>query len=225
MCGRIEYHLTSREQLEGHYGVKLVSGYTTQGFINARYNIAPTSHTPILTSEDSEEISEGHWGYLPSWAKTRKGVKQVINARAETILEKSYFKSSIEKRRCLIPVTGFYEWKRDGKKKTPYRFHMNDEIFSLAGLYTTIEDEKGNEMPHYAIITTEANELMAPIHNRMPVIIDKEAESDWISDGLSDTDLGQFLKPVPDDYLKCYEISTLVNSVKNNTADILKPVG
>ena len=157
MCGRIEYHLSSWKELEDHYGVRFREGYVTQGFVNARYNIAPGADTPIITSEDLGEIVQGHWGYLPSWAKPGSNPKQVINARAETIFEKPYFKSAIEKRRCLIPVTGFYEWSHDGKKKTPYRFHMHDEIFSLAGVYTTVENENGDGLPHYAIVTTEAN--------------------------------------------------------------------
>jgi putative SOS response-associated peptidase YedK len=135
MCGRIEYVVTSTKELEGHYGATLVEGYTRQGFSFPHYNIAPSAHTPLLTSENTEEILIGRWGYRPSWAQGKTGVKEVINARAESVFEKPYFKSAITKRRCLIPVTGFFEWHRDGSHKTPYRFHMKGEIFSLAGLY------------------------------------------------------------------------------------------
>jgi putative SOS response-associated peptidase YedK len=224
MCGRIEYIVTSRGKLEDHYGATLIEGYTEQGFNYPRYNIPPTSHTPVVTSEDAEEILIGHWGFIPSWAKERGGAKAVINARAETVLEKPYFKSAIEKRRCLIPITGFFEWHREGKTKTPYRFHMNGEIFSLAGLYTTIKDEDGFELPHYAIITTQANDLMAPVHDRMPVIVDTADEPTWVSDGLSDMEIGQFFRPYPSDLLRRDEISSLVNSVKNDGPDILIPV-
>ena len=224
MCGRIEYIATNKTQLEGHYGVKLVEGYTDQGFHFPRYNIPPTSHTPVLITENTEEILIGHWGFVPSWAKAGSKVRAVINARAETVLEKPYFKSAIVKRRCLIPVTGFFEWKREEKKKIPFRFHMDGEIFSLGGIYTTIKDENGVEMPHYAIITTEANKLMESVHDRMPVIIEKLAEDKWISDELSDADIAQFFKPVKSSLLHRDQISSLVNSPRNNTPEILTPV-
>lgn len=224
MCGRIEYNVASREKLEEHYGATLIEGYAEQGFSFPHYNIPPTAHTPVVTSEDSEEILIGHWGFLPSWAKERGNGKEVINARAETILEKPYFKSAIEKRRCLIPVTGFFEWKRDTKSKTPYRFHMNGEIFSLGGIYTTIKDEDGLELPHYAIITTYANELMAPVHNRMPVIIDKGEEATWIEGRLAEENVRLFFKSFPPHLLRRDEISSKVNSPKNDSQEILKPV-
>jgi putative SOS response-associated peptidase YedK len=129
MSGRIAYVVTSRRRLEDHHGVTLIEGYTEQGFDFPRYNIPPTSHTPVVTSEDTEEILIGHWGFVPSSAKKGVRTKPVINARAETVLDKSYFKSAIEKRRCLIPVTGFFEWKREGNSKTPYHFHMDGENF------------------------------------------------------------------------------------------------
>jgi putative SOS response-associated peptidase YedK len=127
------------------------------------------------------------------------------------VLDTPYSKSATEKRRCLIPVTGFFEWHREGKTKTPYFFHMNGEIFSLAGLYTAIKDEYDFELPHDAIITTQANDLMAPVHDRMPVIVDKADEATWVSDGLSDV-------------VRQDEVSPLVNSVKNDSPDILTPV-
>jgi putative SOS response-associated peptidase YedK len=121
MCGSIEYIETNRrklEDLEDHCGATLIEGYTKQGFHFPRYNIPPTAHTPVVTSDDAEEILIGHWGFVPSSAKEPGHVKPVINARAETVFDKWYFRSAIERRRCLIPVTGFFEWKREGKTKT-----------------------------------------------------------------------------------------------------------
>jgi putative SOS response-associated peptidase YedK len=138
------------------------------------------------------------------------------------VLEKSYFKSAIEKRRCLIPVTGFFEWKREGKNKTPYRFHRDGDIFSLAGVYTTVKDEDGLELPHYAILTTSANELMAPVHDRIPVIIDKSQEAHWIDQGLEDAEIADFFKPIPSEFLTRDEISSLVNSPKNDSPEIAR---
>lgn len=224
MCGRIEYIVTDKRQLEDHYGATLVEGYTDQGFSYPRYNIPPTAHTPVVTTENKEEILIGHWGFIPEWAKGRPGAKAVINARAESILEKPYFRSSINSRRCLIPVTGFFEWKRDGKTKTPYRFHRNGEIFSLAGVYTTMKDEDGFVLPHYAIITTRANDLMSPVHDRMPVIVEHDDETKWIDDSLAEQEISKFFKPVPPEYMVRDEISSLVNSVKNDFPEIINPV-
>ncbi len=224
MCGRIEFHVENIEKLDGRYGLEKVShGWTSQGFHYPRFNVPPTAHMPLLTSDQPDELVLGHWGYLPQWAEGKK-MHAVINARAETVFEKPYFRGAIKQHRCLIPVTGFFEWHRVEKKKTPYRFHRDGEIFSIGGLYSVIKDEKGGEMPHWAIITTEANSLMAPVHDRIPVIIEEKDEKDWIDAGLPDAEVQKLFQPVRSDYLKKYEISTLVNSPKNDSPEILEPV-
>lgn len=214
----------SKTELEGHYGVRMVEGHTEKGVINARYNIPPTALTPVLTEEHSDEILVGHWGYRPSWAKEPGKAKEVINARAETMFEKPYFKSSALARRCLIPVTGFFEWKREGTKKTPYRFHMNGEIFSLGGIYSEVTDKYGNVLPHYAIITTGANSIMESVHDRSPVIIDAERENEWLRESLDEYAVIEFCAPNPTERLQRYEISTLVNNPRNNVPEIITPV-
>lgn len=224
MCGRIEYVVHSKSELEGHYGVRFVEGHTERGVINARYNIPPTAITPVLAEEHPDAIVYGHWGYRPSWAKEPAEAKEVINARAETLFEKPYFKSSILTRRCLIPVTGFFEWKREGMKKTPYRFHMNGEIFSLGGIYIEVADMNGVVMPHYAIITTGPNAVMEEIHDRMPVIIDAVHEKSWIDESLDEYAIAEFCKPNPTELLQRYEISSRVNNPRNDTPEILTPV-
>lgn len=224
MCGRIEYVVHSKTDLEGHYGVRMVEGHTEKGVINARYNISPTSITPILTEEHAEAITHGHWGYRPSWAKEPGKAKEVINARSETVFEKPYFKSSILTRRCLIPVTGFFEWKRVGEKKTPYRFHMDGEIFSLGGIYTEVADKNGVVLPHYAIITTGPNAIMEDVHDRTPVIIDAEREQEWIDESLDEYAIAALCVPNPTDRLQRYEISTLVNNPRNDIPEIISPV-
>lgn len=223
MCGRIEFVVTSRRKLEGHYSITIVEGYVNQGILNMRYNIPPSTVTPLVTSENHENIVAGHWGYLPSWATPENKAREVINARSETLFEKPYFKSSIVHRRCLIPVTGFFEWKREGTHKSPYRFHQEGEIFSLAGLYTTVKGKDGVEMPHYAIITREANELMAPIHDRIPVIIEPSNEKLWVEDGLPPDEIGRLLGPVPADFLIRTEVSTLVNNPRNDSPEVIIP--
>jgi putative SOS response-associated peptidase YedK len=225
MCGRIEYIVTSKGDLEARYGATLVEGYTEQGLTFPHYNVAPTAHTPIVTSEATEEILVGHWGYVPSWAaKEGRKARAVINARAESVLTKPYFRSAITKRRALVPVTGFFEWKRDGTKKTPYRFHMGSDIFSLAALYTTITDEDGTEMPHYAIITTSASELMEPVHNRMPVILSRADEEAWLDEGLEEAGIYDLMRPYDASDLERTEISTLVNNPRNDKPEVIQPV-
>lgn len=224
MCGRVEYVVTKKEILEDYYGVKLVEGYTDQGFGFPRYNVPPTAHMPILTLENEEEILIGHWGYLPSWSNPEKKAKEVINARAETVLEKPYFKSAALKRRCLIPITGFFEWKREEKAKVPFRFHMGGELFSLGGVYTDAKDKKGRNLPHYAIITTEANKLMSPVHERIPVIIPREREEEWLQDSLEEKEIFSFFKPFEVEGLVKDKISTLVNSPRNDKPEILRPI-
>jgi putative SOS response-associated peptidase YedK len=220
----MELVVSDRKQLEERYGIKHVEGFADTGIIRPRYNIAPSAQTPIVTEENSEVLQIGHWGFLPSWASEKKDAREVINARAETVQEKPYFRTAIEKRRCLIPVTGFFEWKRDGKRSSPYRFFTGNNIFSLAGIYTMIPDTNDHPVPHFAIVTTTANELMAPVHNRMPVIIDRNDESDWLSDALSDSDIAALLKPYPAGSMQSYEISALVNNPRHDSPEIIKPV-
>jgi putative SOS response-associated peptidase YedK len=224
MCGRIEFHVESIEELEERYGVKMTHGRTVQGFHYPKYNIPPTSHHPLLTSSEPDELVMSHWGYLPEWAQKGGKYHAVINARAESAFEKPFFRGAIRHHRCLIPVTGFYEWHRVEKQKTPYYFHRDGEIFSIGGVYSTVKDENGLEMPHFAILTTEANSLMAPVHDRIPVIIEDKHEKEWIDEGLPDDEVHKYFKAVPSSYLKKYEISSLVNSVKNDSPAIIEPV-
>jgi putative SOS response-associated peptidase YedK len=226
MCGRIEFYIEKIKDLEAYYGVELEHDSVVQGFHYPRYNIPPTTHHPLVTSDRPEELVIGHWGYLPAWATERKTkMHELINARAESVYEKPFFKGSIQHRRCLIPVTGFFEWHREGARKTPYRFYRDGEkVFSIGGIYTVTKDEKGGEMPHWAILTTEANSLMSPVHDRMPVVIEEKYEKEWIDGGLEPEEVQKFFEPVKSNYLKKYQISTLVNSPKNDTPQILEPV-
>lgn len=224
MCGRIEYVVHSKTELEGHYGVRFVEGHTEQGIINARYNVPPTSITPLVMEEVPDQISVGYWGYRPSWALTHGKAKEVINARVETVFEKPYFKKAVLSARCLIPVTGFFEWKRVGTTKTPYRFHLNGEIFSLGGIYSIVENKVGELIPHYAILTTGPSEIMRDVHDRLPVIVSQKDESQWIKDSLDEHEIARFFAPNEEVGLKRDRISTLVNSPKNDSPEILTPV-
>jgi putative SOS response-associated peptidase YedK len=134
------------------------------------------------------------WGLIPPWAKDASIASKLFNARAETVAEKASFRNAFRKRRCLVPATGFYEWRTEGKTKTPFRFVVDDGApFAFAGLHETWRDHAGETIQSYTLITTTPNELVAPIHNRMPVILTRDAEEIWLDPGFEDADYLQSL--------------------------------
>jgi putative SOS response-associated peptidase YedK len=166
------------------------------------------------------------WGPIPSWAKDANIGNRLINARADTVAAKPSFRSAFKRRRCLVPADGFYEWKRDGKVKQPFFIHRKDEEpFAFAGLWERWENpEDGKEVQSCSLITTEANELMAPIHDRMPVILAESAYDRWLDLDEPVSDLQSLLKPFPANELAAYPISTYVNSPKNQGPKCIEPV-
>jgi putative SOS response-associated peptidase YedK len=183
-----------------------------------RYNVAPTQLVPAERQEDGKRrLAMLRWGLIPSWAKDATIGYRLINATADTVATKPSFRSAFKRRRCLVPADGFYEWKRYGKVKQRYFIHRKDEVpFAFASLWEGWEDpEDCKEVQSCSLITTEANELMAPIHGRMPVIL---AESDydcWLDADESVSDLQAFLKPYPAEEMAAYPICTYVNNPKN----------
>jgi putative SOS response-associated peptidase YedK len=184
-----------------------------------RFNIAPTQDVPIVRLTGGErELAVVRWGLLPSWTKDPKQAPLLINARAETIMEKPSFRSAFNARRCLIPASGFFEWRREGKLKQPYFFRRADERpLAFAGLW-----EKWNEIESCTIITTEANELMENIHDRMPVILSRNDYTEWLDPAA--TELSKLLAPCPADELVCYPVSSIVNTAKNEVPECVEPV-
>ena len=191
-----------------------------------RYNIAPTQE--VLTVVGGEERRGGYmrWGLIPHWAKDPKIGSRMINARTETVAEKPSFRNALRRRRCLVLADGFYEWRRDGKMKTPMRIAMRSgEPFAFAGLWETWRDPDGTVIPSCTIITTTPNDLLSPIHNRMPVILTKEVEDFWLDDSVDDpVALTSVLTPYPDDVMESYEVSSLVNSVANDGKVVIDPL-
>jgi putative SOS response-associated peptidase YedK len=189
-----------------------------------RYNIAPTQLVPVITSESPKGFSFFYWGITPDFAKNKPVSQKFINAKAETVNEKISFKSSFEKRRCLVPADGFYEWKKLGKKtKVPYRFTMaNNEAFSFAGIWEEYENEKGEINHTFLILTTEPNRLVAEVHDRMPVILKKEDEKKWLDKYSSETSLLQMLTTYSADDMLSYTVSPLVNQVQNDSPGIIR---
>jgi putative SOS response-associated peptidase YedK len=217
MCGR--YSLSkSKIELEERFQAEMLVDF------KPRYNIAPTQLVPVITSESPKGFSFFYWGITPDFAKNKPVSQKFINAKAETVNEKISFKSSFEKRRCLVPADGFYEWKKLGKKtKVPYRFTMaNNEAFSFAGIWEEYENEKGEINHTFLILTTEPNRLVAEVHDRMPVILKKEDEKKWLDKYSSETSLLQMLTTYSADDMLSYTVSPLVNQVQNDSPGIIR---
>ncbi len=199
--------------------------------VEKRYNVAPTQTMPtvirVAGAQPHNEIVSMRWGLIPHWAKEASTKYSMINARADTILEKVSFKRPFLNSRCLVPATGFYEWKttEDGKK-IPYYIHLKDqEIFSFAGFYDTWHNpETDEDVQTYSIITTEPNALMEQIHNRMPVILPKDEEEVWLDQATSQNELIVLLKSYPANAMDAYAVSTAVNRADIESPDLIKPV-
>jgi putative SOS response-associated peptidase YedK len=193
--------------------------------ISPRYNIAPTQEVPIIVNEEGNRVVMMRFGLIPSWSKEKKTRYSLINARAETVAKKPMFRRLLGKHRCLVPTTGFYEWKKIGSSKSPYFIRLKDEkYFALAGLWDHWKDPKGEEIRSFTIITTKANDLLSEIHPRMPVILRKEDEKLWLNDRiLTDKELEGLFRPFPSGLMASYPVSSSVNSVKNDRKELVAP--
>ena len=193
-----------------------------------RYNIAPSQPILAVANDKPDHYDHFLWGLIPSWAKDPKIGQQLCNARAETIAEKNSFKNAYRRRRCLIPASGFYEWKlnADGKTKQPmYIRRRDDRPFSLAGLWETWQDDAGNEIRSATIITTRPNELMATMHDRMPVILQEKDQQRWLDRAEHQAgDFDDLLVPYPQELMEAYPVSKQVNSPRNEGPDLIKPI-
>ena len=192
-----------------------------------RYNIAPTQMALAVTNGSERRGSYMRWGLIPSWAKSASVGSRMINARAEMVAERPSFRTALQRRRCLVLADGFYEWKGKGSGKRPMRIVMaSGEPFAFAGLWDAWRDPKGEVLRSCTIITTSANELLSPIHDRMPVILPRELESLWLDHDIRDyAALGGILTPYITDEMEAYEVSSLVNSPANDGPEMVVPVG
>lgn len=191
-----------------------------------RYNAAPSQSLPVITNLAPTAVQHFSWGLLPSWAKEKKHGLRPINTRTETIMEKASFRQLVSSRRCLVPADGFYEWKRVGKDKAPYRIILKDHsLFTFAGLWDEwVDHSTGEVLNTFTVITTEPNELMLNIHNRMPAILHPEEEQVWLSGTEDISRLVELLRPYPAHEMLAYPVSALVNSPKNDVPAVLDPV-
>ncbi|MBI3541771.1 MAG: SOS response-associated peptidase [Deltaproteobacteria bacterium] len=230
MCGRA-YETYTDEELHARYlNEKAKRGNPLAGQHGARkpnFNLAPTQDSPIVRVVDGErQLDLFRWQYVPPWEPEFKTKLSTINAKSETVFESRLYKSAIIKHRCIVPLSGFFEWKRDGDSKRPFAIHLKDEpIMSVAGIWSTWRGDGKSELHSFAILTTAANPFMEKIHDRMPVILAPKDEEAWLDPELQDVaKIKKLLKPCPEKWLVAHEVSTLVNSPRNNRAEVLDRV-
>jgi putative SOS response-associated peptidase YedK len=217
MCGRFTQAYTWREVYEFYN----LTGIARN--LRPNYNVAPTQTVDVLGRDgDGLKIRDMRWGLVPSWwKKPLKDLPSTINARSETVAEKPMFRSAFKRSRCLVPASGFYEWQRSGKEKTPYHIHMaNGAPMTFAGLWEIWTDpENGEELRSCTILTTEANDFMAELHHRMPVILAADEFQVWLAG-----DAASVLKACNDNLLAAHKVGAAVGNVRNNGPELLEPV-
>jgi putative SOS response-associated peptidase YedK len=213
MCGRFTRKYTWKEIYETYQAIQFYFD------IVARYNITPTQEVGVVRSSDAgREFVSMRWGLLPRWTKDIKTAPMLNNARAETIAEKPSFREAYKSRRCIIPASGFYEWQTEGNTKQPFYFQSPEgRLLSFAGIW-----ERWNDIETCAIVTTDANEIMAPVHHRMPVILGANDYQGWLDP--SSSDVSHMLAPCPSSELTCYPVSTYVNKAGNEGPQCVEPV-
>ncbi|MCP4140756.1 MAG: SOS response-associated peptidase [Chloroflexi bacterium] len=218
MCGRFTLTVNPADLQDAFTGFRFPPQFAP------RFNIAPSQPLLAIPNDRSREATFFLWGFIPGWAKDAAFDRKLINARGETLAEKPSFKGAYKYRRCLILADGFYEWKtKSGIKKPHFIFMKSRQAFAFAGLWSDWESADGSRLKTCAIITTEPNELMKPIHKRMPVILPRSAYSQWL-DPRPRSDLQSLMRPYPAEEMEAYPVSTLVNNPANDRAECVVPV-
>ena len=220
MCGRYTLR-TSPQQLGLQFGLDAVPQ------LRPRYNIAPTQRVPVVRAAPSGEREwvELRWGLIPSWSKEPPSGAPLINARSETAASKPTFRAAFRQRRCLLPADGFYEWQKLPTRRQPFHIHRPDGgPFGLAGLWEQWHDAGGQKIETCTILTTAANELLRPLHERMPVIVAPADYAAWLDPGVTDVaQVEPLLSSAAADELVITPVSTRVNSIVHDDAECLAP--
>jgi len=224
MCGR--YTLTSSGE-----DLALAFDLPELPFVPPRYNMAPTQEAAVvrvLEPGGPRRLDPLKWGLIPFWAKEAAIGNKMINARAESVAEKPSYKSSFKNKRCLVAADGFYEWKKEGKAKQPYLIRRADrKPFAFAGLWSSWRnpEQGGQPVQTFTILTTSANDLMRPLHDRMPVILDRENFDLWLDPKMEDTErLQSLLVPYAAEGFEAFPVSRVVNSPANDVAGCIEPL-
>jgi putative SOS response-associated peptidase YedK len=218
MCGRF----TIVPTVDFHERFGLPAGPA----IAPRYNVAPGQEVPVVVRGDRNRLVPMTWGLIPSFVKGPAPGRALINARAETLLSKPAFRGAVQGRRCLVPASGFYEWRREGRRKLPFYLRLPGvPVFSFAGLYETLRDPAGREHTTFAIITTEPNPLVAGLHDRMPAILPREREENWLRAGpVGQAGLDALLAPYPAGEMEAYPVSGKVNDPASEGPGLILPL-
>jgi len=223
MCGRFARKST-QDLLTEWFGVELED----MPWFAPSYNVAPQSVQPVVRSNrDSggKEFALLRWGLVPFWAKDAKFGYSTINARAEEAATKPAFREALKKRRCLVPADAFYEWQRlDPKTKRPFAFALKSgEPYAFAGLWESWRPKEGEALETFTILTTDPNELMEPVHNRMPVILEPKDYDRWLDPETKDRPPVDLMRPYPAERMRSWPVSARVGNVRNNDAELLEP--
>jgi putative SOS response-associated peptidase YedK len=220
MCGR--YSLICIDDLGNRFRV-----FDPMMGARSKFNIAPGNEMPVIVRSEENHLAVMRWGLIPRWTKDIRTAQPLINARAETLDTKPAFRSLLKTHRCLIPASGFFEWKKEGKIKIPFYFRLiKSPLFSFAGLYDQWHNPEGVTVSTYTIITCEANPVVAPVHDRMPVILSRENEDRWLDpDPVSPADIRRILVPYPAEDMNTVPVSDLVNNPSVDDERVVQPVG
>lgn len=214
MCGR--YGLISNERdIEKRFDAE-----KAQLDLRENYNVAPSLKLPVVERHSPNSLHMRNWGVM------LYGKYFTINARTDKLETNNIWKKSLQERRCIIPADYFFEWKREGTAKQPYLFRLKSkELFGFAGFLVDYPDKEKKNKTGFVLLTTDANEIMRPVHDRLPCILKKEDEEEWLNP--DNAELGQLeklLKPFPSDEMEMFPVSQLINSPKNNSSDLIKPI-
>ncbi|HLT21357.1 MAG TPA: SOS response-associated peptidase [Thermomicrobiales bacterium] len=226
MCGRFAV-IRQLEELARLFEAGLIR---MEGDFAPNYNVAPSTIIPAVIEEDGQRVIVGlYWGFTPSWAKARKDGPRPINARKETVATSGMFRNAFRRRRAIIPADGFFEWKAEGTGKQPFFIHRADgDVMAFAGIWERWQDPTGElETPldSCAIITTNANDEMAQLHDRMPVILEPEEWDRWLDAELTDAEaLADLLDPAEDHVIAYHPVTPDVGNVRNNRPDLIEPL-
>lgn len=229
MCGR--YTLTSPDDIAARFGLGALSETGIEPQLEAhtlepRFNVAPSQAVPVIVQRESgTELTTMRWGFQPAWMRSEGSRPPPINARSESLLERPMFRGAVPHGRCLIPADGFYEWLvvPGSKTKQPVYIHLKGgELFAFAGLYVQGKSDVGETC---VIVTMAANDVLLPIHERMPVILDRTAEQAWLDRDLEDPNAAlSYLQPAPPDQFEYHPVSSLVSSARNQGPQLVEPV-
>jgi putative SOS response-associated peptidase YedK len=222
MCGR--YTLSKKEKLAEMLRKRFVLDEFSEIRLIPRFNIAPTQQIPMIIGDHGRKLVEARWGLIPAWAKDEKIGNSLVNARCETVASKAAFRPAFRSRRCLVPADGFYEWEKTGLGKVPHYFTRKDrELFAFAGLWESWRREDGTSVRSVSLITTTPNTVVAPVHDRMPVILTPEHEDAWLAPETTPETLTTFLTPYPAGEMTEHTVSTAVNSARHDSPDLIEP--